>query len=558
MTSRYSQLYENILIEYIYTSKEEPETLAVDETFVELLFNEDKNRTYFFNDPDSFDTTGNTRDYSTIYLKDGLFTLTNRNLPLQYIDFDNTFTNSDELLTTSFDPGYEVKYDTFRIHFATAFNFNKDGYVFEVDVTKRNENKINLLSLAYLRTDDYALINPNPLLIGQKLYNRYIEIKIPALYFLLNEDKEDNTLANKLTKSLGFITTSKINFSLHAIKNSYKNNSYTYFETAFQNTISFNNQDEFELLVAKLKESSSGDYYELYGEYNGIIFEDFVNTLNNQPNSDYVVFHEINIKEQIGEAFIETSNQTNIQLNNYGEPIKFRPVIENSANAVSYSVNYVLRLVNRYDNTQIVKAAQLISYDTKKYGKNLKRLYNRIPPLVNKIYNKVTTTEYNIDLIQNSNTGITGITNTEYINKFRDRLDVVISTANINSQNFDNTDVSIDVKTLGEAIISLTPYDDFILFNFYKKQNDDLIPINLSLYGGIYLNFNDDKEELKIKEYLLFDDLDLNQKLFKISKDDSSRVKAFGTSKFYITAVSKNDNSESDETLVYNGKYNFI
>ena len=198
---------------------------------------------------------------------------------------------------------------------------------------------------------------------------------------------EDN-LSNKLTNGVGFLYLPKIDIELYEITKTNNVNSFTFYETVKVKETSLNNKDSFDGLVAKIEESDAGDYYVMYGEYNGIIYEDFVNKLNLLPNSNYSIFHEVTVNEQLDTDFIETYRSINVQTNNFGKPFKFRPIIENS-NAVSYSIQYVLRLINSYDGTQIIKAGQIISYDVKKYGKKLKKINLGITPVIDKIYNKI-------------------------------------------------------------------------------------------------------------------------------------------------------------------------
>jgi hypothetical protein len=366
-------------------------------------------------------------------------------------------------------------------------------------------------------------------------------------------------LNGKLTNNLGFISTSKINFNLLKVKDTEIINSYTYFNIEKLNSAAFNYKDEFELLVAKIQESTEGDYYELYGEYNGKIFEDFIAYLNSQPNSDYIVFHEITVTELINSQFIETAKHVSLQTTNFERPIKFRPIIENAGKAVSYSISYVLRLINKIDNLQILKTSQITSYDTKKYGKSLKRLYLPAVPVINKVYNKLEKVNYNSSALYRDKLITQDIIKPEYINVFNDRTNIVISNSQVSIDNFENTDINTtDVYYNGESILKITPYDNFILFNFYKKAENDLVALNLSVYGDIYLNFKD-KEEIKIKEYPK-DGLKDNQKIFKISKNDSRKLAIFTNLKFYITQMinDENDIDKSSETLITFGIFEIV
>jgi hypothetical protein len=561
MTSKFLQIKEGILIEYIYTSLLEPETHLADTYQVEILEDSENDLKYFFNTPDNDTTTFNVRDYSAVYKDDKTYVYLNRDLPLQYVDYADNLTDSDDLLVDDFPPNYEIAYDNIRIHFVSNFNFETaDGYIFDISISKRDENKINLASLVYRKSDDFAILNPKPLLIGERLYTRYIDLKIPSLYFLSLEDPSANNLNAKLTDNLGLLTSSKININLFTITETNKINSYSNFTVEKESEASFNKKDEFELLVARVKESEIGDYFELYGEYDGKIFEDFINLLNAQPDSDYAVFHEITVNEQIGETFTETARKIILQTGDFEKPMKYRPIIENSSNAVAYSIGYVLRLINKVDNLQILKNSQLISYDTKKYGRSLKKLYLPTPPVVSKIYNKVENVSYDTSAGSIRDKLVTtNIVKPEYINVFNDRLNLVTSYTKIDPENFENTDINTtELNYQGEAIIDISPYDNFILFNFYKKAEDNLVDLNLSVFGEIYINFNDE-EEMKIKEYGQIDGLKNYQKIFKISKNESRKLQQFSNNKFYIThKIESSDGEVSDESIIYVGKFKLV
>jgi hypothetical protein len=554
ISSQYSQITKGILIEYIYTDVHDPDLVSINDFQVELLQNDYTNTKYFFNDPvsDNF----NIRDYSATYIQEGRYVYLNRNLPMQYIDLDPNLTNSIDLLVTDFHNNYEIAYDTIKIHFANNFNFTgNDGFIFDIKVTRRDDVGINLASLVYRTLDDIAVINPSPLLISETLYNKYIEFKIPSIYFLLLEDKSSNNLTNKFTAGQGFVSYSKINITLLGIIKTEKLNSFTYFNTNTLSKISFNYKDAFEPLVARIQESTEGEFYELYGEYNGEIYANFINDLNNKSGNDYIVFHEIILNEQLGTQFFETTHQITVQTSDFDKPFKFRPVIEYAASAVSYTITYILRLINRTDNLQSVKTSQITSYDTKKYGKSLKRLFYPSQVVIDKIYNKIENTSFsNIKSNVDDQLMTATLTKTEYINIFRDRINIVTTNSKVNIDTKEILDSTTEYKEQGKGYIGITSYDDFILFNIYKKENDDIIPINLNLYGDIYLNFKD-KDEIKIRQYDKVDQIQNNQRMFKIAKEDAKKILGFKNDNFYITGLIKTDAEESNESLIYLGKW---
>ena len=78
-----------------------------------------------------------------------------------------------------------------------------------------------------------------------------------------------------------------------------------------------------------------------------------------------------------------------MQTSDFEDPYLFRPIIKNANAAVSYRIEYNLRLYNSIDNSQIIKRASFGSFDTKKYGKKMKRINLGTVPTVTKIYNVI-------------------------------------------------------------------------------------------------------------------------------------------------------------------------
>ena len=140
VTSQYIQINEHILLEYQYTDRYEPETHETDINGlgVEVLHNGYTNEKHQFTVYNKIDENINVRDYSAISINEdkSKYVYLNRDLPLQYLDFDDNLTSVNDLLAT-FNSGYEIAYDTVRIHLTTGFNFDEyDGYIFDFYVTK--------------------------------------------------------------------------------------------------------------------------------------------------------------------------------------------------------------------------------------------------------------------------------------------------------------------------------------------------------------------------------------------------------------------------------------
>jgi hypothetical protein len=322
------------------------------------------------------------------------------------------------------------------VYFTSGYSFDDyDGLIFEILTNRRDGVELNLAAVNYLRTDTPILL-PDPFLLAGKLYSTYIEFKVPALFYMNNlyTPTQPNGLGFRLTGGAGFIGTPPITIRARGISKTTVTNSYSFYDVEEINSVSILNRDIYNTLFAQVIESTGGDYYELSGQVAGSNFEDFINDLSNSfGGANFVVFHEITVTEQIGLVFVQTSNQVFTQTGDYNDPILFRPIIINSANAVSFSIDYTLRLYNSSDGTQIIKKARLASFDVKKYGRRLMKINLGTVPTVARVYNQLQPDDGSRIIINNAVT-LPGqgsdrqaqqlVVRTRYITGFRDRVNV--------------------------------------------------------------------------------------------------------------------------------------
>jgi len=392
--SKYVQLYDGVLLEYIYTNHSSPETFNTLDLPIELMRDSYTGGTYLFNPPAYQSQTGNVRGNSSAAINSTktrfASLITNRSI--SYNDVDSNLTPSANLLQT-FSPNIDVEYDTIRLHFASGLDFRGfDGFVIALTVQRRDGLDLNLANINFLKSDT-ATFNPNPFLLGERVYASYLEFKIPSAYYMLenfySNPSSTNTLGYKFTEAKGFIKTTTIDATINGISSTYTKDGFPAYETQVLSRSTISTTDEFNLLAATIEESTLGDFFEMYGEYNGVIYEDFMISLNSQPNSSWIVFHSIVTQEQIGTSFVETAEQTFTQLDNFDVPIRFRPIILNSAVAVSFALDYTMRIYNRANGTQIIRKSRIISTDVGTYGRRLRRINLGTVPTVVKVYNEL-------------------------------------------------------------------------------------------------------------------------------------------------------------------------
>ncbi len=453
-SSKFIQLSEGILVEYIYTDQADPATFNTATYPIEIMRDGHTGGSYLFNTDSVSSTMGNYRDISAVSITQNKtqYAYLDTSVGVPYNDFDLELTNSTNLLQ-SFAPNLDVEYDRVKVHFIAGFNFEgNDGIIFEILVPRRDGTMINLSSINFLKTDT-PVFNPDPFLIGEKLYSTYIEWRVPSLYYMNNifNKTVPNGLAWRLTEGQGFLGTPPITIKATGIYETVTQNAYSIYNVQEINSASILSRDIYDNLFASVVESEIGDYFELTGQVSGSTFANFIATLNS-TGGDYMVIHEITLSEQIGTNFVQTSSQMFTQTTDFDEPILYRPIVLNSSIAVSFAINYILRIYNRADNTQIIKNARLSSFDTKKYGRRMMKINLGVVPTVANVYNQLADDNGANITIVNGNGNKPGETSdqtasqlvvkTKYVTSFRDRVNIKAAISPAKIQNITDGDTN--------------------------------------------------------------------------------------------------------------------
>jgi hypothetical protein len=451
-SSKFIQISDQMLVEYIYTDQANPAVFNTSQYGVELMKDEHTDGMYYFNSENVASTMGNYRDISAAAITENRtqYAFLNNDVGVPYNDFDPKLTDTVDLPQT-FSPNIDITYDTVRVHFISGFNFEGqyDGIIFDIEATRRDNKQINMASINFLRSDT-PVFSADPLLLADKLYASYIEWRVPSLYSMINtfNPSNSNGIAYRFTEGKGFIGTSPITIKARGIYQTTNENGYDIYSVQDINTATINSRDIYDNLYAEVKESEGGDYFELTGKVTGSSLANFIAELNSQ-GGNYVVFHQIVVSEQIGNQFQMSSEQMFTQTDDFDLPTLFRPILLNSSVAVSYAINYTLRLYNRADNTQIIKKARLVSYDPKKYGRRLLKINLGTVPTVAKVYNKLGDDSGNQIVVTqgggndaNTSDKITEqlVVRTRYVTSFRDRRSIKASISPVKVQNITDAD----------------------------------------------------------------------------------------------------------------------
>tara|TARA_R110001592_G_scaffold130516_1_gene343757 strand:+ start:707 stop:3070 length:2364 start_codon:yes stop_codon:yes gene_type:complete len=295
----------DFLLEYTYYDSASPEIINTTNAPFYLMQNGYDDSSLLMNQDGYESTTNNTRSRSVVQIdaqSKEFALLTTNKLGTVYNDYDSKLTNTSSLPLT-FASVEGVKYDTVKIHFIQGFTFNDffSGIDIDISIKNQEDKKISLLSAIYRVEDNFEIMNPNPFLYSGRQYSSYIEFKIPALRYLLatfDVSSTDN-LAYKISNGKGFNANTLLDISAGKFSDLRKLDNQIYTKRISGNVTSISSKDDFSEVGVYVNESASGDFIEFYGTYNGAIFGDYIQSLNNSGVGNHIAIHKLTITEQL-------------------------------------------------------------------------------------------------------------------------------------------------------------------------------------------------------------------------------------------------------------------
>ena len=298
--SKYVKPNRNILIEYIY---------------------DDNN-----NISEAYKISQNLRDGSQTYIS-ATGSITNNSQNNQLVQLDAVTNNYGLLNTTTYGflqlrdypSGFPIRHDIIKVHLPVNYTFGEYlGFYIKVYTFDSSNKKILGLSSFYFDISNleqsYLLgLNSPPFLFQEKLWGKNITIHIPSAYAIARQINSNgvrpNTLNANLTGGFGLSLTSPVFIDFHFITQKRTVNSVTTFNLTAKTPISIPQAPDFENIGVKIQHSTGGDYFEIFGTFNGDInqFDNFIQNAVSTGNRYYVTF-TITIFEQNIKSLIQQSN----------------------------------------------------------------------------------------------------------------------------------------------------------------------------------------------------------------------------------------------------------
>lgn len=553
--SKYVKAHKDILIEYIYDDGNN-----ISEGYKILINSRDNTNSFV-----SINTSNsNNTDENQLFALDRI---------TEYYGIVDT-KNYSFLQYKDYASGFPIRFDTVKIYLPINYTFGEYLGCYLRIYTFDSENRVeyNLSNFYFDQTDVNTLekisLTAPPLRFQEKLWGKSLDINIPSTYFVSRQMSgtapKINSINANLTNGKGLSQTSPIflEFSLITKKTTI-NKVVTYFLTA-PKRISLPQTPEFENLGVKIEPSKNGDFFEIYGIYNGTI-SDFKLFIDNSRLSGkrYYVDFDITIFEQNIRGKTVNMRMTS----DFNEKIEFRPIIKYTTTTAVIDVE--MRLIDTVDDSIIYRRASygMLQDEVSKYSLNMTKI-NISKSNKPKIYGLKNITSA---AVGDSNGLIGSRIFLEPVNVDRT---VLVDKFNIIAKS-DSVNVGKNIfYGIGKLKIILQPFDNIILFILAKDITTEQTPGinnlgNLSFVKApVYLNLSNMGEiNFVIKnESLIFEtglylesnsiDLTIGQCVFKIPQSkmkDIKRIYDSGQNLFYITSK-----LNSQTTSIYAGLFSIF
>jgi hypothetical protein len=536
-------------MEYRYADQPNPETYSTTIVGYDKLVNGFmSNSIQIFNPVIDPPITNNTTVTSVVKISETSYVTLDPNLIVPFNDFADELTNTTNLPVT-FPSSLSVVYDSVRYHIRAGYNLNNiDGIIAVIDFPDQNGKYVTMSQVLIKKgTNQEYEFSPSPISIGSAIYDKYLEIKIPNLkamndkYLAASDFFKPSQLAALISQSgTGFIYGAPLRVSLNEVQSINTYSGYERYNTANLALLSLEQEDPFSNIGATIKESDQGQFFEYFATDNEGFIEDFILFQNSIGNS-YFISHQIQIIEQIGASFIETSRFESIQTTAYDVPNYYRPIVRNAGVAASFTLRYTMSLVNNKDQSRVIRIGTYTSSNPSEWGINILPIQLSNFPQVQKIYNKI----YGQVPVQpgSRSSSLKILERTKYVNTVLQQNYVTTVFSNITIPNESkSTTGSTEVIALGSGKLTVTvsPFDNLYKFKFIKSGPDgSATDVDLTSFGIIRISFLEEKgEKLNIKSFT--DNTIANpskgEVLFKVDESNSYKILNLKDRRFFITS----------------------
>ena len=518
----------------------------------------------FLNTSPSQNVTQNVLDTSAANLGGYKWAFLDKDVPVPYITQDPNLVYSDLSLLL---PSLFVVYDRVRIHILSGYRLDGlQGLMVQI-YAKEAQTALDsvLANNVFLNSDDRDFLNPKPIILGDKMYDRYFEVLVPSVKEINNDYYANPTNPISIgyqytSNNRGLLFETAIYVKVFEIDKLETKNGNIFIYTGTDYVVNVNQEDTYSLLNANIQEATDGDYFSYYPTYAGNFVEEFIQDLD-AAGGNYVVINDIDIYEQVGAENLLTSSFSQVQQGGFDGPLEFRPIVKYAESAVTFSIDYTVRIFNRDNGFQLIRKASTTSFSPKKYGKQLEKIALAIQSYPLKVYNKITgSSTVTFNSPANINTGF----NTVYVPIFYEAKNIHTQVKTVLAAGADpiTPDFSNDVHFgQGDARVHLSDFDCYFKFSVTQviPKTGATTKVNL-MAGDVSMVFKDLAGHLL--KYPAQDSTPENSRaqgelVFKIPGDVKKKVLGTNAStvkNFYIITSTPGNS----DTIIYTGSVDSI
>lgn len=448
-----------------------------------------------------------------------------------------------------------LRYDTLRIHVPVNYIFEDTGIGFYTRVYTWDRSQTRIIDLSNHFYNITDANQANEMEYGQVFshdgmqWGKYVEINLPSVNKVsdqLNSDgtTKKNTINYNLTEGVGLSQQSPIMIDFHWIEGLNIINGTRNYRLSSRLSASFPQTPEFEKLGVVIEPSTQGDFFNIYGTFNGSSAElqQYINNsviLGNRYYLEYTI--------DLFEKNILVKSQKVIIKEEFAEEVEYRPIIKYSTTTAVIDVT--LKLIDAVDSSSITRKSSygLNPETVSKYSRYLDKLDLR----------NVTKK----DIIKIKNINIPGVENTSGQFGSTNALNILKTPFSIYSiqKNVTNLKELVNFRNknwipMSRCLLDLNPFDSIFQFNIITNDDETTYKeMDLSNYRNIKLSFKNDKKKIDISLYLQSDQNlpESGQLVFKIGFGNYLELKKFysgGFNSFYITGTLNNNRQ-----IIYQG-----
>lgn len=482
----------------------------------------------------------------------------------------------------SFISGNMPGWDSIKIYFVNGYSLDEIfGILSKVYVNRTDGGVIDLCNFVFTKNTVYDMYRylPKPVIFGNFVYDKYIEIKIPSIYDICNDP--DLNAIFKINPS----SPIRLNFSYVNEENVIVSRmDYSFGEPVLNDKVYCDfiksitlkgaipvervNSDN---LGCYISESADGPFLEFYGTWKDYplsfdIVQNFNKTITLYDRSfarkqaapyeinpdheveynlrKWIAVHEIECSFMHNDIVVKNEEYSMTQVFttvNENEITKFhyRPFIFESdlANSItSIAIKYQMKFINTEDRVQFVKSASLSLTDIERfYQKGTSLGLSDVIPY--KVYNKV------IESSQSLKNGLIGDSKSKYVKLFYNSTDITLVDGEADYSN-------------GTYVLMLSRSPKNYKFVFRNKYESNKYKF-FDLSNGSYKLYIKNKGENIILDPTYSSNMNmlLGELEFNLSGSVINKLYAMDESDRYMSIVSYND--DNSVSSMYDFKFKF-